>query len=253
LDARFNKDIDDPTSFAGSIPPQPSQVRAGVESSQFVEQVVATLGPAQPQEVMVVGEASVGDNKLFVSFSRAIIVKLGKKSEFKPGEFEKAVGEEFTRRYTVSGTPYQLDWRAAGEVRSLNQGLVDRGGAYAVVGDFLVLADRADYCARVVQAYRGPPVASQNPAHPLERFARVSIRHGKPTYDHLFGMLAVPSIVGESNVSIDLFSNNIGGLLEVAPNLKTVSIEAARNAPILRETAVYQFDAAAQPKPTGRE
>jgi hypothetical protein len=242
LDSRFNMDIDDPTSFAGEWPKKVEPPDATTESEErFITRLMDILQPAQPVESMSLGQAALGENRLFVYFNRALVIKLARPEAFQAQDFEKALQEEFAARYVVQGVPSRLVWKASGDVRSLSQAMLDRGGAYAVIGNDLILANRADYGNHVAQAYRASKATTERQAASLKRFAQVRIQPGKGTYKHVMQMLAMPGLTVEPNLNIDLFSDNIAGLFDVVPELSTATIETIQAASLLREAAIYSF------------
>jgi hypothetical protein len=241
-DDRFNKEIDDPTSFTGSHSGgarQPDVHSDGED--KFVARLATLLQPAGPQEVMNVGGAALGENKFFVTFNRALVIRLARPDAFAPSELENALREEFAARYAVGVNAERFTWNVSGEVHSLGQPLVERGGAYAVVGPYLILANRADYCAQLVGAYKESRSSSRTEQPRLKRFAQVRVPPGKGTYKHVMGILAVPTAAFGSNEVIDVFRDNLAGLVEVVPALSGVTIETVQAGRFIIELAVYQF------------
>jgi hypothetical protein len=243
LDERFNRDIDDPTSYVGQSPGGTSPPEAvATTDDALVTRLADALEPTQPADAMRLGEAQVGENRLFVQFHRALVIKLARPAAFKRGEFEQAVRQEFTARYVVKGVPDRLEWQTRGEIRTLSQAMLDHGGAYAIAGEYLVLANRAEYCDRVLQAYKRSVAPTQSQNASLSRYAQVRIQQGTEAYRHVMDMLAVPRTTGDSNQPIDLFRDNIGGLFGVVPELSRMTIETASTAPLAREVVVYAFE-----------
>lgn len=242
LDERFNKDIDDPTSFAQPASSRGEPPEASPESEErFITQLTDILQPAEPLEFMHMAEAMRGENQLFVYFNRALIVRLKRPTAFNSRAFEEAVREQFAAQYVVQGVPTRLEWEASGGVHSLSQAILDRSGAYALLGDYLILANRADYGRRVAQAHRASTTSTQIQPASLQRYAQVRVQKGKGAYKHVMEMFATPDATMGSNEAIDLFSDNIASLIEVVPELSSITIETVHAAPFVREVAIYKF------------
>jgi hypothetical protein len=247
LDDRFNKDIDDPTSFAGGHQGTGTSENTTGSDEAFITRLSSILQSAEPAEFMTMGEAALGENRLFVHFNRALAIRLNRPDAFHAPSFEQAVQEEFAARYIVRGAPARLDWEGSNQIHSLGQTLLDRGGAYALQGSYLLLANRKDYGQRILQAYTASAAPAQPQPASLHRFARVRVKQGTDVYRHVMSMLATPSATDDSATSVDLFSRNIAGLIDVVPGWTDVTIETVQVAPFLREAVTYNFE---PPPPT---
>lgn len=252
LDDRFNKDIDDPTSFTGDT--QPTDVARLDDKPDHVllQRLAALLEPSEPAEFILIGGATLGENRLFVQFHRAIVIRLNRPAAFDASAFEQAVQTEFARRYIVRGVPARLSWNVGDQLHWLGQTLLDRGGAYAQQGSYLLVANSKDYGQRVLQAHRSssaPP--SQQPAG-LHRFARVRVKQGAGAYQHIMSMVATPTASDEAGSTVDLFSQNIAGLIQVVPNWTDITVETAPAASLLHEMVTYHLESSPAARSTQR-
>lgn len=252
LDDRFNKDIDDPTSFTSDA--QRSRVAEPDSKSdeRLLRHLAALLQPSEPAEFILIGDATLGENRLFVQFHRALVIRLNRPGGFDTAAFEQTVQTEFATRYIVRGVPARLSWNAEDQLHWLGQTLLDRGGAYARQGSYLLLANSREYARRILQAHRSSVGPSAQQSVTLRRFARVRVKQGAGAYHHIMSMLATPAASGELGSTVDLFSQNIAGLIQVVPNWTEVTVETAPAASLLREMVTYHFESSPATRPTQR-
>ncbi|MBX7218537.1 MAG: hypothetical protein K1Y36_01185 [Blastocatellia bacterium] len=264
LDQRFDQDIDDPgaqpvTTESRPIGPSPEKQ----DQERFEKALTQVLARTQPVSFARLGNAQEETATGFVRLSRAVVIEM--KSNFDASAFETLITGELNRRLLVGGAGGSREWKtAANGVRVPPVGIVEQGGVYLVVDNYLILANSPDYAGALVAAWKlkKTPLAAPQSAS-VEHFAWVRLDAGRKAYRKLMGKLEyVPgtstTLTGEeagegggegegdsaSNEAVPFLSGNLGSLLDVFGYVSDMTIESSRSAKSLEEQVFYRYGAA---------
>ncbi len=267
LDGRFDQDVDDPAA-APALPAVPASDREKAKEPPFAERVTAIVAAAAPLRYATFESIGLPDGQLFATFDRGVAVELGAPEKFDGAAFEALVRGEFGRRFVVGGEAAQVAWIDSDGARALGGSLVAQGGAYRLVGRYLIVARDAASCAKLAAGAtaRGDFANVQAPKGALTRYAEIRIGDARGPFTRLTRLLDSKSMSaleqevsssedeGETNKrSVLFFSENIASLLDVARDLVTVKIATTVDGVVMREQVDYLWSAqradAEQPTP----
>lgn len=254
LDQRFDQDVDDPAStLTGTkakltVPSFQQQL-----DSQFEKDLADILNRAKPTSFVQLGnvkpESSGGP---FMQINQAIVVECG--SSFDASRFEAAALQVLGGRLVVPGTAASFQWKAlANGVRVPPTDLVQQGGAYQQVGNYVIFASRPEFCAAIAaqfQAKRQPVLLPETKT--ADRFAVVRLGAGREAYRRLMQQLEfVPSDtateMGDEETGDGasgpnpFFSSNLNSLINVAGYVEDITLESSQKDRALTEVIRYRF------------
>lgn len=252
LDQRFDQDVDDPASTLSgtkaklTVPSFQQQL-----DSQFEKDLADILKRANPTGFVQLGnvkpESSGGP---FMQINQAIVVECG--SSFDASRFEAVALQVLGGRLVVPGTAASFQWKAlANGVRVPPTDLVQQGGAYQQVGNYVIFATRPEFCAALAaqfQAKRQPALLPETKT--ADRFAVVRLGAGREAYRRLMQQLEfVPSDTatelgneetGDSGPN-PFFSSNLNSLITVAGYVEDITLESSQKDQALTEVIRYRF------------
>lgn len=245
LDERFDQDIDSDELKITAVAAQPDNAR-------FAAALTNALTPAAPARFTVMAEPVVDQSSLFVRFNKALAIELGQPAKLARENFETAVAQELQRRFIVQGGAASFAWTGeAGGARVMEQTLIEHGGAYSVVNNFLIIANSREYLDKILAAYQAAPETKVATQPGLARYAFIKVRAGRSAYDQLMKRLDgnaqnFTPPAGEDDEerfteSIPLFSKNISSLLGVVAGIDSVTYERLDGAGVIREQVNYRY------------
>jgi hypothetical protein len=251
LDQRFDRDVDDPgaapTADASKSPASPDPMETEMRG---------LLEKAEPKQFAILGRARAEADSPFVRIDRAIVIETGK--PFDAMRYERLVSDALFRRLLVAGTVKRIEWRTSdGGVGAPLAGVIEQGGAYAVAGDVLILANSASYCETIVKTLKSrlAPDVSPDMKH-ATRFAALRFDQSLASYRQLIRLIdfTPPSSGadamdedGESsaNEPVPFMSRNLVSLLSSVGPIGTVTAESASLGRGVEERLTYRFTAPA--------
>ncbi len=260
LDSRFDSDVDDP---AAATPPAADVAPEGAKTTVgFGDRVAAIVGAANPICYASYSAVELPDGQLFAGFDRTIVVELGNPERFAAAEFEGLVRDEFGRRFVVGADTSRVSWTDVSGARGLAGALVEQGGAYRIVGKFLVIGRRGGDCSVVAERLAGQLSGDElvAPSGALSRVAEVRVDLAREPFSRLMSVLdarqraSIDEDVDSSGNADDddsngrpvaFFSENIASLLDVAKDLASVRIATTVQGSVMRERVDYVWKVAA--------
>ena len=254
LDDRFDRDVDDLALAPAGAAATPSPAAA-----PFAERLGALVAAAAPQRYATYGAVGLPEGRLFASFQRAVVVELGAPDRFDAAGFERLVQEEFGRRFLVGGDATRVAWADASGARAIAGALVEQGGAYRLVGPYLVVAREPATCAAIAARVAGvQKEAGAVPRGSVVRLAEVRVAAAAGPFVRLTRLLDAKQSGGigeevsdggeeDSNRPVLFFSENLASLLDVARDLETVRVVTALDGAVVRETVEYRWKPSAAP------
>ncbi len=238
LDARFDRDVDDTqTKSKTANNPKPK-----IQTPKSENPLQAILNSAVSYTEMVRSKDEVG--KPFVHFERAVVVEM--KDAVDKAALERTIAQEMRERFVVAGIDPQLNWQDEGAVRFLAQALLEQGAAYAISGNYLVLASSKELARDILQAATTATATTKLDGE-LEFYGVVRIGGAKPVFDKLMRKLdgKVEKPVTKktdddegSEEAIEFFSDNLSSFIS-ASAIREMRVRRNSDGMILAERVVY--------------
>lgn len=247
LDARFDRDLDDPNApaAAGTRP-----TAAPPPADPLEAELAQLFRAAQPICVARLGETTTEGGSPFVGFERAVAVRFARPFDAKA--YESVMARAIGRRYFVAGTTPPITWQtSSGGVKTPHAGAaLERCGAYFVNGEVVVMASSAAYAerlkARLTGTERMDGAPSYNPS--AHRQAVVRLRALAPDYQQVMRLIGPSGGAGltpldeeAEDESVPFLERNIASLLVVAEPFDVVTVESAAGDGRLFESVRYGF------------
>src|SRR5262249_33971358 len=126
--------------------------------------------------------------KPFVRFERGVVAHLKSEGAVNREALERAIIDELRARFVVSGTEARLAWQEEGSVRFVAGSLLEQGAAYAVSGNYLVLASSKEFASDILKAANAKQVPTVTDVS-FDFYALVRVAAAKPVFDTLMSKL----------------------------------------------------------------
>jgi hypothetical protein len=250
LDQRFDRDIDDP----GAAPAAASKSVAPPDQTET--EMRGLLEKAEPKQFAILGRARAEADSPFIRIDRAIVIETGK--PFDAMRYERLVSDALFRKLLVAGTVKRIEWRTSDSgVGAPLAGVIEQGGAYAIAGDALILANSAAYCETIVKTLKTRLAPDVSPdMKGATRFAALRFDQSLASYRQLIRLIdfTPPSSGadamdedGESSATepVPFMSRNLVSLLSSVGPIGTVTAESASLGRGVEERLTYRFTAPA--------
>jgi hypothetical protein len=248
----YNLDVDDPDAAgergAGEI--DDAAIRSkGVE--KFSAALGSTLQTASPSVAAKIAEPHAVEGPLFTEFRRAAIIALDNPPALERAALERAITGLAASRLMIAGAPASFEWndRSANgaEWREMRLPMLGRAVGYGLRGRRLIISNDTELLASLmtgVQSRR--EIQTQSPVHELT-VIRLGAR--RTAFDQIFAKLDEPRIkaywkerrgeevkqLGPNEPSMEFFSGEIAGLLDVAAPVQQIRIQRSYAGGRLRE------------------
>jgi hypothetical protein len=235
LDARFDSDVDDEQATRqGQRAPSTGRSKSvPQEEERFARAVAPILARLAPSAYAEVVRSKADAASPFVRFERAVIVEM-KSTAVDRAALERAIMNEMSARYVVAGVEPRLAWQDETSVRFLAQSLLEQGAAYAVSGNYIVMASSKEFARDILRAASAAATSGARVEGALEMYSVLRVASAKPVFDKLMAKLDGPAETSastdpdEGGENVRFFSQNLSSL---------ISASAIREVRVRRETA----------------
>ncbi|HMG36216.1 MAG TPA: hypothetical protein VKM94_19925 [Blastocatellia bacterium] len=246
LDNRFDQDVDDPDATDNRQ--KPGSTNAAARESGFDKNLKKILGTGASGAYATFARSSVDAHSPFVKFERGLVISLNSNSQVDRAALEKAISTELVERFVISGSQAEFRWEEEGGVRYVAQSLLEKGAAYAIKDNYLVLASSREFASDMLKVAEGTPKGQREAQQAAVRYASIRIDAAKPVFDVLMQKLDRPVAGGpvdtsddqDSNRHIALFSENLSSMIS-ALGFKRVAVTDQATAGWLREQVAYEW------------
>jgi hypothetical protein len=198
-----------------------------------------------------IAEPRAIDGPLFAEFRRAAIIALDTPEALDRESLERAITGLAASRLMIAGSSASFEWSSrsakGAEWREMRLQSLGRAVGYGLRGGHLILSNNAELLASfmtVAQSKR--EIRSQAPVHEL---TVIRLRERKTAFDQIFAKLDEPRIKaywkerrggenkhpGPNEPSMEFFSGEITGLLDVAAPVEQIRIQRSYAGGRLRE------------------
>ena len=244
LDARFDRDVDDEQSKNNPAATAYQKTGPAARRPSAATRLEPILKSAASYMTLARGRSEVG--KPFVRFERAVVLEV--KTPLDKEQLERFVSNEIRERFLVAGINPQLAWQEEGGVRYLGQTLIEQGAAYAISGNYLIVASSREYAREILAAVAAPATAAMRADGTGEYFAMVRVAEARPVFDRLMTKLdgkpatpAAPKPEEESEGrEVKFFSDNLSSFL-AATSVREVRLRRVREGALLTERLTYSW------------
>jgi hypothetical protein len=242
LSNRYNLDVADPEdsgeSGAGDI--DAAAVRLKVESDLSAA-LSSALRPARPSMAARIARPRAVEGPLFAEFRRAAIIALDNPRALEHSALERAIAGFAANRLMIAGAQASFEWnnRSSNGVawREMQIPMLGRTAGYGLRGRHLIVSNNAELLASLMTDVQSrPEIQSRSPLHEL-----TVIRFGEraAAFDQIFAKLDEPRVkaywkerrgedvkqLGPNEPSMEFFSGEVAGLLDVAAPLEQIRIQ----------------------------
>jgi len=216
LDNRFELDVDDPDARGRGAANLSTETP--LMPGDFAKQFTRVLAPASPASYASFVRSHVDQGKPFVRFERAIVISFKGDGAPDGASLERVITDELRARFVVSGSRAEFKWEEDAGARHVAQSLLERGAAYAISGNYLVLASSQEFAADILKAKSGGSATSREAEPGMTCYDLLRMKEAKPIFDTLTGKLDRPvtrvdSTDEEEESKISFFSQNVSSLL----------------------------------------
>lgn len=225
LDPRFDFDIDDDQAPLG-LRPQAKRDAAKPERDHLAEQLEPILAACRPLGHCQIVKSIADPENPFIRFERAIVIETQARAD--SAALERVIAEEVRSRFALAGTKFAFEWKGDGNVRYLEQPLIEMSPSYAIAGKYLILAS-SQRMAREIAAARG----GLAPESGAEYHAIVRMGAALAHFRELMSKLEAAS-------EEKYFSENLSSLIS-ASMINQVQITRWSEGKILRERVTYSW------------
>jgi hypothetical protein len=247
----YNIDVDDPDAAgergAGEID---AAIRSkGVE--KFSAALGSALQTASPSAAAKIAEPRAVEGPLFAEFRRAAIIALDNPPALERAALERAITGLAASRLMIAGAQESFEWndRSANgaEWREMRLPMLGRAVGYGLRGRHLILSNDTELLASLMTGVQSKrDIQTQSPVHELT-VIRLSER--RTAFDQIFAKLDEPRTkaywkerrgeevkrLGPNEPSMEFFSGEIAGLLDVAAPVQQIRIQRSYAGGRLRE------------------
>lgn len=186
--------------------------------------------------VMTLARQSILADPLFVEFHRAAILYLGAPGEFDRIRFEAAIEQNLSVRTLTVNADAKFQWKTIDTcgmpVRQIELPMLGLSVSYALTGNKLFIANNVDF---LCESKNGSRRAIADDLGTVSDFVIVDVRRAKQGFQQVFGKLA--GEIGEN----DLFTGNIGGLIEMLPASSKLEVKGTYSGGFLEEEVVMHL------------
>ncbi|HEY7181099.1 MAG TPA: hypothetical protein VIC84_06760 [Blastocatellia bacterium] len=242
LSNKYNLNVNDPDdareSGAGEV--ADATIRSKGEARRSAE-LSSALRPARPSVAARIASPRAVEGPLFAEFRRAAIIALDNPRALERAALERAISGLAANRLMIAGTQSSFEWNIRGangaEWREMRLPMLGRSLGYGLRGRHLIVSNNMELLASLmtdVQSKR--EIQNQSPLHEL-----TVIRFGEraTAFDRIFAKLDEPRIkaywkerrgeeikqLGPNEPSMEFFSGELAGLLDVAATVEQVRIQ----------------------------
>jgi len=247
----YNLDVDDPDAAgergAGEID---AAIRSkGVE--KFSAALGSALQTASPSAAAKIAEPRAVEGPLFAEFRRAAIIALDNPPALERAALERAITGLAASRLMIAGAQESFEWNGRGangaEWREMRLPMLGRAVGYGLRGRYLIISNDTELLASLMTGVQSKrDIQTQSPVHELS-VIRLSER--RTAFDQIFAKLDEPRIkaywkerrgeevkqLGPNEPSMEFFSGEIAGLLDVAAPVQQIRIQRSYAGGRLRE------------------
>jgi hypothetical protein len=248
----YNLDVDDPDAAgergAGEIDDAAIRLK-GVE--KFSSALGSALQAASPSVAAKIAEPHAVEGPLFAEFRRAAIIALDNPPALERAALERAITGLAASRLMIAGAPASFEWndRSANgaEWREMRLPMLGRAVGYGLRGRHLIMSNDTELLASLMTGVQSKrDMQTPSPVHELT-VIRLSER--RTAFDQIFAKLDEPRIkaywkerrgeevkqIGPNEPSMEFFSGEIAGLLDVAAPVRQIRIQRSYAGGRLRE------------------
>lgn len=252
LSDRYNLDVDDADDArergAGEIDDAAIRLKGEERSSAALRSALQT---ARPLVAAKIAEPHAVEGPLFAEFRRAAVIALDDPAALERAALERAVTGLAASRLMIAGAPAVFEWNdrsaSGAEWREMRLPMLGRAVGYGLRGKHLIISNNSELLASLmtgVQSNRH--IQTQSPVHELT-VIRLGAR--RTAFDQIFAKLDEPRIkaywkerrgeevkqLGPNEPSMEFFSGEIAGLLDVAAPVDQIRIQRSYAGGRLRE------------------
>jgi hypothetical protein len=248
----YNLEVDDPDAAgergAGEI--NDAAIRSkGVE--KFSAALGSALQTASPSVAAKIAEPHAVEGPIFAEFRRAAIIALDNPPALERAALERAMTGLATSRLMIAGAQASFEWndRSANgaEWREMRLPMLGRAVGYGLRGRSLIVSNDTELLASLMTGVQSKrDIQTQSPVHELT-VIRLGAR--RAAFDQIFAKLDEPRIkafwkerrgeevkqLGPNEPSMEFFSGEIAGLLDVAAPVQQIRIQRSYAGGRLRE------------------
>ena len=248
----YNLDVDDPDDAgerdAGEI--DDAAIRSkGVE--QFSAALGSALQTASPSVAAKIAEPQAVEGPLFAEFRRAAIIALDNPPALERAALERAITGLAASRLMIAGARASFEWndRSANgaEWREMRLPMLGRAVGYGLRGRHLIISNDTELLASLMTGVQSKrDIQTQSSVHELTVIRLIERR---AAFDQIFAKLDEPRIkaywkerrggevkqLGPNEPSMEFFSGEIAGLLDVAAPVQQIRIQRSYAGGRLRE------------------
>jgi hypothetical protein len=248
----YNVDVDDPDAAgergAGEIDDAAIRLKGEERASAALRSALQTASPSVAAKI---AEPHTVEGPLFAEFRRAAIIALENPPALERAALERAITGLAASRLMIADAPASFEWndRSANgaEWREMRLPMLGRAVGYGLRGRYLIISNGTELLSSLmigVQSKRD--VQTQSPVHELT-VIRLGAR--RTAFDQIFAKLDEPRIkaywkerrgeevkqLGPNEPSMEFFSGEIAGLLDVAAPAEQIRIQRSYAGGRLRE------------------
>jgi hypothetical protein len=245
LSNKYNLDVDDPEDAgergAGEIDAAAIRMKG---EQRLLAALNSALQPARPLVAARIARPRALEGPLFAEFRRAAIIALDNPQALGRAALERAITGLAANRLMIAGSRASFDWNSrianGAEWREMRLPMLGRAAGYGVRGGHLIVSNDIELLAALmtgvqpIQSERG--IQSQSSLHELT-VIRFDAR--AEAFDKIFAKLDEPRIkaywkerrgqelkeLGPNEPSMEFFSGEVAGLLDVAAPLEQIRIQ----------------------------
>src|SRR5215813_13116869 len=247
----YNLDVDDPDAAgergAGEID---ATIRSkGVE--KFSAALGSALQTASPSAAAKIAEPRAVEGPLFAEFRRAAIIALDNPPALERAALERAITGLAASRLMIAGAQESFEWNGrsanGAEWREMRLPMLGREVGYGLRGRYLIISNDTALLSSLMTGVQSKrDVQTQSPVHELT-VIRLGAR--RTAFDQIFAKLDEPLVkaywkerrgeggkqLGPNEPSMEFFSGEIAGLLDVAAPAEQIRIQRSYGGGRLRE------------------
>ena len=248
----YNVDVDDPDAAgergAGEIDDAAIRSKGEERASAALGSALQTASPSVAAKI---AEPHAVEGPLFAEFRRAAIVALENPPALERAALERAITGLAASRSMIAGAPASFEWndRSANgaEWREMRLPMLGRAVGYGLRGRYLIISNDTELLSSLMTGVQSKrDVQTQSPVHELT-VIRLGAR--RTAFDQIFAKLDEPRIkaywkerrgeevkqLGPNEPSMEFFSGEIAGLLDVAAPAEQIRIQRSYAGGRLRE------------------
>jgi len=252
LSDRYNLDVDDADQArergAGEIDAAAIRLKVEERSSAALRSALQTASPSVAAKI---AEPHAVEGPLFAEFRRAAIIALDNPPALERAALERAITGLAASRLMIAGAPASFDWNDrssnGSEWREMRLPMLGRAVGYGLRGRHLIISNDTELLASLMTGVQSKrDIQTQSPVHELT-VIRLGAR--QTAFDQIFMKLDEPRIkaywkerrgeevkqLGPNEPSMEFFSGEIAGLLDVAAPVEQIRIQRSYAGGRLRE------------------